>query len=47
MVIFVKAPLVKHQVPSEENSANELVADETSLEESVLQELRIVMEQVK
>ncbi|XP_044462703.1 protein LNK3-like isoform X2 [Mangifera indica] len=42
----LKAPLVKHQVPSEENSANELVADETSLEESVLQELRIVMEQM-
>ncbi|XP_031251679.1 protein LNK3 isoform X2 [Pistacia vera] len=42
----LKAPVVRRQVPSEENTANELVADETSLEESVLQELRVVMEQM-
>lgn len=41
-----KAPLAKLQAPSEKNIANELVGEETSLEESVLQELRIVMTQM-
>lgn len=38
-----KATLAKLQVPSEQNIANELVREETTPEESVLQELRIVM----
>lgn len=38
--------MAKLQAPSEQNIANELVGEETSLEESVLQELRIVMTQM-
>ncbi|KAJ0101135.1 hypothetical protein Patl1_05702 [Pistacia atlantica] len=45
-LLNLEAPVVRRQVPSEENTANELFADETSLEESVLQELRVVMEQM-
>ncbi|KAJ4720418.1 protein LNK3-like isoform X1 [Melia azedarach] len=41
----VKAPLVKPQVPSEQNIANELVGEESPMEESVLQELKMVMDQ--
>ncbi|KAK2634340.1 hypothetical protein Ddye_029132 [Dipteronia dyeriana] len=42
----VKAPLVKVRVPSEQNGANGPVCEKPSFEESVLQDLKMVMAQL-
>lgn len=46
-VSFFKALSAKVQVPSEHSNTSESVGDETSHEESVLQELKMAMAQVK